>query len=177
MIIKIERKINKDFGSSEYEFSTFSSVGDLFKKLFKKDISLSDAEEEQTKFYLKLKKRIEYQPATEGTIKKKDSFLENIQNFCDVREMVIDAFKKGIIPFKDESYYQYTEEKESNWVIYLQRLIDLKNEIDNYNKNFSATFNLKKGGAKRISLSEIKRFVKDVYSGKINNKKLQKTDI
>ena len=32
--------------------------------------------------------------------------------------MVTDAFKKGIIPFKDESYYQYSEEKESNWIKY-----------------------------------------------------------
>ena len=50
------QKLDKDFGSSEYEFSIFSSVGKPFKNLFEKNISLLDAEKEQTKFYLKLRK-------------------------------------------------------------------------------------------------------------------------
>ena len=32
--------------------------------------------------------------------------------------MVIDAFQKGIIPFKKKYYDQCTEEKESNWIMY-----------------------------------------------------------
>ena len=38
--------------------------------------------------------------------------------------MVIDVFKKGIIPFKDESYHQYTEEKESDSIKYPDSLMN-----------------------------------------------------
>ena len=68
------QKIDKDFGSSEYEFSISSSAGELFKKLFKKIISKSNAEIEQEIFYLKLKKLLEYNAVTENTIKKKILF-------------------------------------------------------------------------------------------------------
>ena len=49
----------------------FSSVGKLFRKLFKKYMLLSDAEEEQKIFYLKVKKLMECNPTTENTILKK----------------------------------------------------------------------------------------------------------
>ena len=72
--------LNKDFGSSEYTFSIFSSAGDLFTELYKKNISLLDAEKEQEKFYLKLKKLIEYEPLTENTTKKR-FFLKKYRKF------------------------------------------------------------------------------------------------
>ena len=84
--------------------------------------------------------------------------------------MVIEVLKKGIIQFKDESYYQYTEEKESNWIFYPKLFEDLNNELDKYDNNFTATVNLKNGGTKKISIFEIKRFVNDANSGKIKNK-------
>ena len=88
-----------------------------FKRLFKKKIiSISDGETEQAKFYLKLKKLIEYVPVTEKTISKRESFLEHIQNFYDVREMVIKAFKREIIPLEDGTYFLHFQERENGWI-------------------------------------------------------------
>ena len=63
--------------------------------------------------------------------------------------MVIEVSKKGIIPFKDESYYQYTEEKKFNWIRYPKEFEKLKDELNKHNNNFNATFNLKTGEAKK----------------------------
>ena len=110
------QRLDKDFGTTEYEFSIFSSVGELLKDYLKKFISISDGETEQEKFYLKLKKLIEYVPVTEKTISKRESFLEHIQNFYDVREMVIKAFKREIIPLEDRSYFLHFQERENGWI-------------------------------------------------------------
>ena len=59
-------------------FQYFLLEDNFLKNYFKKNISLLDAEEEQEKFYSKLKKLIEYIPVTKNTIKKKDYFLKNI---------------------------------------------------------------------------------------------------
>ena len=84
--------------------------------------------------------------------------------------MVIEVFKSKVVPFKDGSYFQYFEEKEPDWIKYPEIFIELKDELDKHNKNFSATFNLKDGQTKKISILEINRFVDCVDSGKIVNK-------
>ena len=84
--------------------------------------------------------------------------------------MVIEVFKSKVVPFKDGSYFQYFEEKEPDWIKYPEIFIELKDELDKHNKNFSATFNLKDGQTKKISILEINRFVDGVDSGKIVNK-------
>ena len=91
--------------------------------------------------------------------------------------MVTDAFKKVIIPFKNESYHQYTEEKESDWLKYPDKFDELSNEKDKYDNNYGASFNLKDGGTKTINISEIKRFVDDVNSGNTDSKKVQQIDV
>ena len=86
--------------------------------------------------------------------------------------MVIKAFKRGIIPLKDGSYFQHFEEKEHDWIKNPDKFMELRNELTKYNTNFSATFNLKNNsGTKKISILEIKRSVNDLESDKINNKK------
>ena len=153
------KKLGKDFGS-------FLLEENFLKDYLKKIISISDAETEQEKFSLKLKKLIEYVTVTEKAISKKESFLENIQNFYDVREMVIKTFKRWIIPLEDESYCQYFKEKESGWMKNPEKFMEFKNELTKYNTNFSAIFNLKYNtGIKEISKLEIKRFVSDLESG------------
>ena len=77
--------------------------------------------------------------------------MSDIQNFYDVRGMVIDAFQKGIIPFKKEYYDQCTEEKESNWIMYSEFFTKLNDELDKYGNNFSPTFNLIKVRTKKLT--------------------------
>ena len=86
-------------------------------------------------------------------------------------------FKKVIIPFKNESYHQYTEEKEIDWIKYPDKFDELSNEKDKYDNNYGASFNLKDGGSRTINISEIKRFVDDVNNGKLIVKKVQQIDV
>ena len=65
--------------------------------------------------------------------------------------MVIDAFQKGIIPFKKEHYDQCTEEKESYRIMYSECFTKLNDELDKYGNNFSPTFNLIKVGTKKLT--------------------------
>ena len=96
-------------------------------------------------------------PVTEKTISKRESFLEHIQNFYDVREMVIKAFKREIIPLEDGTYFLHFKEKENGWIENPEKFMEFKNEVAKYNTNFSATFNLKNNtGTKKISILEIK---------------------
>ena len=66
--------------------------------------------------------------------------------------MVIEVFKKGIIPFKDEPYYQYAEKKEFNWIRCPEEFKHLNDELYKYDNNFTATFNLKEGGTRKIDI-------------------------
>ena len=85
--------------------------------------------------------------------------------------MVTDAFKGRIIPLADGSYFQYFEESNSDWIKNPEEFIKLKRELDNLNDKFSASFNVNNGNTKNISIFEVKRFVQDIDSGKINNEK------
>ena len=103
------KKLGKDLGGDEYDFTMLFPVGELFKQLYHGNILIPGAEREQDEFYDKLKKLKKYTPANEKTISKKESFLNNIQQFYDGREMVINAFKSRIIPLADGSYSQHFE--------------------------------------------------------------------
>ena len=70
-----------------------------------------------------------------------------------------------------ENNSEYFEEKDSDWMKNPEKFIDLKEELAILNDNFSASFNLNEVGAKNINVSEMKRFVDDVDSDKINNEK------
>ena len=48
-----------------------NTAGELFNQLYRKIISISDAETEQEKFYLILKKLKEYEPAAINTMEEK----------------------------------------------------------------------------------------------------------
>ena len=85
--------------------------------------------------------------------------------------MVVNAFKSRIIPLVDGSNSQYFEEKDSDWIKNLEKLIELKNELIGLDDKFNANFDLNEDGTKNVSIAEIKRFVDDIDSGKTNNEK------
>ena len=69
------QKLDKDFGGNKYDFTMFSTMGKLLKRLYYGKILVPDAEREQDKFYFRLKKLKEYQPLTINAISKKKNFL------------------------------------------------------------------------------------------------------
>ena len=83
------KKLSKDPGGNEHDFTMFLTMEELLKQIYYGNILIPGAEREQDDFYYKLENLKKYSPRTENNIKKKISFLENIQKFYDGRKMVI----------------------------------------------------------------------------------------
>ena len=73
-----------------------------------------------------------------------------MQDFYDGREMIIKAFKNKIIPLADESYSQYFEESDPDWIKNPEEFIKVKNNLSGLDDNFNANFNFKKVGQKTL---------------------------
>ena len=147
-------------------------MGDLFKQIYYGKILIPVAEREQDEFYYKLEKLKKYDPKTEENIGKKESFLNNTQKIYDGREMVINAFKNKIIPLPDDSYSQYFEEADTDWIEKSEEFDKSKNTLEyDVKEGFNVNFNKKGGETKNISITKMEKFVTDIESGRINNKK------
>ena len=112
-----------------------------------------------------------YDPRTEKNINKKDSFLEYLKKFYGGREMVINAFKNRIIPLADGSSSQYFKgEADTDLVGKPEKFIEFKKYLDNEVKEgFNVNFNKKDDKTININTFEVRKFVDDINSGKINN--------
>ena len=101
----------KGCNNNEYDFTIFSSLGELLKQIYYGKLLIPAVEREQDEFYYLLDDLKKYNPRDEKHISAKDKFLKNIQNFYDGREMIIKVFKNKIIPLEDGCYSQYFERK------------------------------------------------------------------
>ena len=102
----------------------------LFKQLYHGNILAPGEEREQDEFYYKLEKLKQYNRKTEENISERESFLKNIQNFYNGREMVIKTFKNNIIPLSDGSYFQNHEEIDTDWMEKPEKFNNLKKCLD-----------------------------------------------
>ena len=144
-------------------------MGDLFKQIYYGKILIPGAEREQDEFYYKLEKLKNYDPNTEDNISKKESFLNNTQKCYDGREIVINACKNKIMPLPDESYSQYFEEADTDWIEKSEEFDKFKNTLEYGMKEaFNFNFNKKGGETKNISITKMEKFATDIESGRIN---------
>ena len=129
----------------DYDFTKFSSLGELFKEIYYGKILISTAEGEQDEFYYLLDDLKKYDPKDNKNISDKNTFLNNIQKFSDGREMIINAFKNKKIPLVDGSYSQYFkgESKEETDIYCVEKpekfikfTSDLKGLKQIFNVNF-----------------------------------------
>ena len=150
------KKLNKELGSNDHDFTMFSTMGELLRQLYYGNILIPAAERDEDCFYEKLEEVKRYNPLTNDNINKEDSFLNNIQNFYDGREMVIDAFANEKIPLADGSYSEYYEELNLFWLEHLDKFEKILEKI---RKESSDGFNIIIGKkkiekAKNISLKK-----------------------
>ena len=88
--------------------------------------------------------------------------------------MVINGFKNKIIPLADGSYSQYFEgepiEADINWVKKAEELIKHVDYLeDEVKEGFNVNLNRKGDQTRNVSISNVRKFVDDINSGKINN--------
>ena len=77
------------------------------------------AEREQNEFYYWSEDLRKHDPRTEKNINRKASFLENMENFYNGREMVINGFKNKIIQLAGGSYFQYFEGEDKEEPVFI----------------------------------------------------------
>ena len=106
---------------------------------------ISTAEGEQDEFYYLLDDLKKYDPKDNKNISDKNTFLNNMQKFCDGREMIINAFKNKKIPLVDRSYSQYfkgesKEETDIYCVEKPEKLIKFTNDLKGLKEIFNVNF-------------------------------------
>ena len=84
-----------------YDFSSYKTFNELFRDLYYKKMTINDAEMGQNEFdsivWLN-----NYIPRAKKYIVEKNSLLNNVKNFYEGREKIIEGFKKGIFLLKSD---------------------------------------------------------------------------
>ena len=84
-----------------YDFSSYKTFNELFRDLYYKKMAINDAEIRQNEFdsIVWLNK---YISRAKKYIEEKNSLLNNVKNFYEGREKIIEGFKKGIFLLKSD---------------------------------------------------------------------------
>ena len=102
-----------------------STLLQLFKAIYYRDLSIDKAERKQDEFETHLTALEKYRPRNLDYVTIREKLLTNVKNFYDGKEMIINAFKDKIFPLHlkmiilkittkmrmnftlQENYYQY----------------------------------------------------------------------
>ena len=96
------------------DFASFSSLRELFKATYYRELLIPSAEREQNAFNDELKNLERYRPRNSDFKNDKENLLINAQNFYDGRKMIIRAFQDKIFPLKNPADYpNYVSEKDT----------------------------------------------------------------
>ena len=100
--------------NKDYDFTNFSSLRELFRTIYYGEILIPVTEREQNSFDGIIRTIKAYRPRKDCKYYKlKQNLLINAQNFCDGREMIIQAFKNKIFPLSKPHYYpEYVSEED-----------------------------------------------------------------
>ena len=98
-------------GKTKYEFNKFMLPLKFATKIYRHDLMLQDARDDQKKLKILINKlNDDYNPTNITKIKEKDDTLKSAEKFFLIREDIINAFKKAIFPYIDG----FQEEKNKN---------------------------------------------------------------
>ena len=95
-----------------YDFSSYKTFNELFRDLYYKKMAINDAEIRQNEFdsIVWLNK---YISRAKKYIEEKNSLLNNVKNFYEGREKIIEGFKKGIFSKSDDDDDE-SEQQQTN---------------------------------------------------------------
>ena len=97
---------------TKYDFNRFSFPLKLIEKVYKYEITLDEAIEEQAELKELINKLNDYGPRISKKAKEKNSVLESARKLFDARDEIIDLFRKGIFPYKGSAFRTKEEESE-----------------------------------------------------------------
>ena len=100
--------------NKDYDFTNFSSYRDLFRAIYYGEILIPAVQREQDNFDDMIKILKAYRPRKDSKYYGlKQDLANNVQNFYNGREMIIEAFKNKFFPFYSGNYYKELEEESS----------------------------------------------------------------
>ena len=92
----------KTDGKTIYNFSHFTSPLKFASKIYNKDFTLKEAEDNQQELEILINKLSnKYNPLNKIKIKEKNDTLESAKKLFNIRKEIIRAFKRGIFPYID----------------------------------------------------------------------------
>ena len=95
-----------------YHFSNYKTFRELYRNLYYKKMTINDAEMRQNEFISIIDALNDYIPKSQKYNEAKNSLLNNVKNFYEGREKIIEGFKKGIFSKSDDD--DESEQQQTN---------------------------------------------------------------
>ena len=102
-------------GKTKYEFNNFTFTSKFTSKMYRHDLMLQEAEDDQQELEILINKlNNNCNPKNQTKIKEKDDVLKSARKLFSIREEIIRAFKKGVFPYKDRFQVEKESDEESD---------------------------------------------------------------
>ena len=84
-----------------YDFNKFSFLLKFASKIYILDLTLQEAEDEKLSLKILMNNLNKYNPRNSSKVNEKNNTLVSVKKLLSARQEIINAFKKGIFPYKD----------------------------------------------------------------------------
>ena len=119
----------KTDGITKYDFSNFTFPSKFASKIYNKNLTLQEAEDNQQGLEILINKlNNDCNPRNPIKIKEKEDALNSAKKLLFIRENIIRAFKKGIFPYIDRFKVDEETGEELDEEILTTDMSDLENE-------------------------------------------------
>ena len=107
--------LTKTDGKTKYNFSNFTFPSKFASKIYNKDFTLQEAEDDQQELKMLMNKlNNNYSPKNKIKIEEKGDTLKSAKKLFSIREEIIRAFKRGIFRYIDEFKVEKESDEESD---------------------------------------------------------------
>ena len=104
----------KTDGKTKHDFNKFTFPLKFISKIYRHDLTLQEAEDDQQKLKISINKLNNYNPTNQTKIKEKDDTLKSAKKLFFIKEEIINAFKKDIFPYIDGFQVEKETDEETD---------------------------------------------------------------
>ena len=106
------RKLNiKGGNNTDYDFSDYRTCKELFRDLYYRAVTIDEAESKQEELNVVIVALKNYTPRDNKYVEAKNNLLNNVKNFYEGREKIIEGFKNRVFPLY---YNKISEQMEAS---------------------------------------------------------------
>ena len=124
----------KTDGKTKYNFSKFTFPKKFASRIYNKDFTLQEVEDDQIKLKVLINKlNNNYNPTNKIKRKEKEDTLNSAKKLFSIREEIIKSFKRGTFPYIDGIKVDEESDEESEESEFFK---DIENESKDINSDF-----------------------------------------